>query len=234
MTEVTVNGDDIEGLSLTLQPGLRVTGRIVFEGTAEIPANLSVVRVTLAPVTASARTVNVIPVPAKADGTIEITNLLPGSYQVGLTLSTEVADRWWLRSAASGGRDVLDVPLDLAAGASPDVVFTLSDRRPSLSGTVHDANERPTADATVLAFSADRAHWRRDSRRVRTARPATDGRYEVTDIPPGEYLVTAVRRTRPDVWHQPAFLERLVADAVRVVIGEGDRKTQTVRLSGAR
>lgn len=234
MTEIAVNGDDIEGLSLTLQPGLRVTGRIVFEGTSEIPPNLSVARVTIVPVTGTARTVNVIPVPAKADGTIEITNLLPGSYQVGLSLPTEVAERWWLRSAMSSGRDALDMPLDLAAGASPDVVFTLSDRRPSLSGIVHDADERPTTDATVLAFSADRAHWRRESRRVRTARPATDGRYEVTDIPPGEYLVAAVRRMQPDAPHQPAFLERLVAGAVRVVIGEGEQKRQTVRVSGAR
>ena len=197
MTEVTVNGDDIEGLSLALQPGLRVTGRILFEGMSDIPPNLSVLRVTLVPVTASARTVNVIPVPAKADGTIEITNLLPGSYQVGLTLPTEVAERWWLRSAASGGRDVLDVPLDLAAGASPDVVFTLSDRRPSLSGIVHDANDRPTADGVVVVFSADRTHWRRESRRVRTARPRpTDGTRSPTCHPASTWLRRCAARSR--------------------------------------
>jgi hypothetical protein len=234
MTEITVNGDDIEGLALALQPGLRVTGRIVFEGTSEIPRNLSVARVTLTPVTALGRTANVITVPAKADGTIEITNLLPGSYQVGMTLPEEVAEQWWLRSAMNSGRDLLDAPMELAAGGALEVVFTLSDRRPALSGVVYDADERLTADAVLVMFSDDRAHWRRESRRVRTVRPATDGRYEVNDIPPGEYLVAAVRRMQPDAWRQPAFLERLAAGAVRVVLGEAEQKTQNVRVSGAR
>lgn len=228
MAEVTVNGEDIEGLSLALQPAMPVTGRIVFEGTSELPPNLSVIRVALTP--ASARTVSIPPVVARANGTIEITNLLPGSYQVGLILPEQVAERWWLRSATSGGRDLLDAPLELAAGGAHEIVFTLSDRRPSLSGMVHDVNERPTVDAIVVVCSADRAHWRRESRRVRIARPATDGRYEVTDIPPGEYFVSAVQRMLPDAWHQPAFLERLATDAVRVVIGEGEQKTLALRV----
>jgi Carboxypeptidase regulatory-like domain len=230
MTEITVNGDDVQGLSLALRPGLRVTGRIVFEGTSEIPSNLSTVRVALTPATATARTVTVAPVAAKADGTVEITNLLPGSYSVGLALPPEIAEGWWPRSASSGGRDLLDLPLELVPGATPDVVFTLTDRRQSLAGVVQDANGRPTTAATIVVFSMDRAHWRHGSRRVRTARPATDGTYEIADIPPGEYFVAAVPQARSDGW-QPAFLERLAAAAVPVAIGEGEQKTQDVRLS---
>jgi protocatechuate 3,4-dioxygenase beta subunit len=234
MTEVSVNGEDIDGLSLMLQPGLRLTGRIVFEGTSEIPPDLSVARITLAPVTAVTRTINVLPIPAKADGTVEITNLLPGSYQVGLTLPQELAERWWLRSATSDGRDVLDVPLELTPGTSPDVVFTLSDRRSSLSGRVADAEGRPTANAVVVAFSADRSHWRRESRRIRAARPAIDGAYELTDLPAGEYLVAAVPLMPTEAWRQPAFLEELAAAAVRIVVGDGEQKTLTVSVSRRR
>lgn len=231
MTEITVNGTDVHGVSLTLQPGLRVTGRIVFEGTSDIPPKLSAIRVALTPSTAAARTVNVAAVPAKAEGTIEITNLLPGSYDVGLMLPADIAKDWWPRSAASGGRDLLDVPLDLSPGATPEVVFTLTDRRPSLTGAVADADGRPVTDATVVAFSADRAHWRRESRRVRTARPATDGRYEIADIPPGEYFVAAVQEMRSDAWHQPAFLARLATEAVRISVAEGEQKTHNARVS---
>lgn len=231
MTEITVNGDDIQGLALTMQPGLRVTGRIVFEGTSEIPRDLSPVRVTVDPLTVSVRAFNISPVAVKGDGAFELTNLLPGTYQIGLTLPAGVADRWWLRSATSGGRDVLDVPLELAAGAAPEVVFTLSDRRPSLSGILSDANGKPASDAVIVVFSVDRAHWRRESRRVRLARPGTDGRYEITDIPPGEYFVAAASRIQPGAWHQPAFLERLAAGSVRIEIGEGEQKTQALRRS---
>jgi protocatechuate 3,4-dioxygenase beta subunit len=234
MTEVSVNGEDIEGLSLTLQPGLRLTGRIVFEGTSEIPQNLSIARITLAPTIPAARTISVPPIAAKADGTVEVTNLLPGSYQVGLTLPQEIAERWWLRSVTSGGRDVLDVPLELMPGASPELVFTLSDRRSSLSGSVQDGSGQPTANAIVVAFSADRSHWRRESRRVRAARPAIDGVYELTDLPAGEYLVAAVPPMPAAAWREAAFLEQLAAGAVRIVIGEGEQKTLAVRLSRPR
>ncbi len=207
-----------------------MTGRLVFEGTSEIPSKLSTVRVTLTALAASPRTRSVTAASAKADGTIEITNLLPGAYRVGVELPDDIADRWWPRSASTAGRDLLDVPLELAAGASPDVVFTLSDRRPSLSGTVQDADARPAADATIVVFSTDRTSWPRASRRVRTARPATDGHYEIRDLPPGEYFVAAIRRMQPDAAQHPDLLERIAAEAVRVVVGEGEQKALNVRV----
>jgi protocatechuate 3,4-dioxygenase beta subunit len=230
VSEVTVNGDDIAGLSLTLQPGLRLTGRLTFEGTATLPSNLSSMQITLVPSPAPARSGGIAPVSVKPDGTFEITNLLPGAYSVGLTMPDSVAKTWWPRAAVARGRDVLDLPIDLAAiGDAPDIVFTLSDRRPSLSGTVAAANGEPVPDAFVIVFSADRIHWHAQSRRIRVERPATDGQYRIADLPPGDYFVTAVEDAEPDEWFERAFLERLVPGAVRVTIAEGEQKPLDVR-----
>jgi hypothetical protein len=234
LAEIMVNGADIDGIALTLRPGLRLTGRVVFEGTSDVPSNLSAVRIVLTPLTASARSTSTMFSAFKADGTFEFTNLLPGSYQFNVTLADGVDDRWWPRSAVSGGRDLLDLPLDLTDGASSDVVLTLSDRRSSLAGRVQDAEGRPISDATVVIFSADRAHWRPQSRRVHAVRPATDGGYHAADLPPGDYLVAAVRRAGPDAWSDPAFLERLAASAVRVTVGDGAAGTADLRVVDVR
>ena len=46
--EFEVNGDDLTGITLTLQPGMVVSGRITFEGTSlKPPASLAGLRVTL-------------------------------------------------------------------------------------------------------------------------------------------------------------------------------------------
>jgi len=86
----------------------------------------------------------------------------------------------------------------------------------------------------VLIFSQDRAQWLPPSRRVRAARPATDGSFEVPDLPPGDYLIAAVTRARPDEWEHPAFLARLVANAGRVTIAEGEQHVQDVRVASRR
>jgi hypothetical protein len=234
LTEITVNGADIDGIALTLRPGLGVRGWILFEGTSEVPSNLSALRVILTPLTASARSTSTIPSSLKADGSFEITNLLPGSYRFDVTLPPEVGERWWPRSALSGERDVLDLPLELSDGTGSEVVLTLSDRRPSLTGGVRDADDRPVSDAFVVIFSADRTHWRPESRRVRAVRPATDGRYEATDLSPGEYLVAAVRRPPPNAWLDARFLERLTSSAVRVALSEGERGIRDLHVHDVR
>jgi uncharacterized protein (DUF2141 family) len=231
VAEVTVNGDDVAGLSLSMRPGLKLTGRVVFEGTATLPSNLSSLRVTLTPVPVPARGGGVVPVGLRPDGSFEITNLLPNAYAIALTLPENLADGWWPRSAIARGRDLLDVPLDLTAGGdAPEVVFTLSDRRPLLTGQVQNADGQPSPDCLVVAFSAEQAHWLPKSRRVRVVRPATDGHYRVEDVPPGEYYVSTIEDADEDQWYESAFLRRLAGTAVRVVIGEGEQKVQDLRM----
>jgi hypothetical protein len=68
---------------------------------------------------------------------------------------------------------------------------------------------------------------------VRVQRPGTDGKYSFVDLPPGDYVLAAVSDMEPDAWRDPAFLRSLVVGGVRVTIGEGEQKTQDVRIGRA-
>jgi hypothetical protein len=224
--DVAVDGEHNGGISMVLQPGLRVSGRVVFEGTGAVPRDLTAMRVTVTPILVPTVHDRIVPIPIGAKGTFEITNLLPGAYEIGLTLPAGIAEAWWPRSGLTGGRDVLDFPLDLHAGtAVPEVVFMLSDRRPSVSGVLQAADGPARPDHVVL-FSADRADWHPRSRRIRAVRPATDGSYRIEDIPPGEYLIATVTGAEPDAWHERTLLERLAASAIRLTIDDGEEKRQ--------
>jgi hypothetical protein len=97
---------------------------------------------------------------------------------------------------------------------------------------VHDAAGRPMPEVYILVFSADRAFWTPQSRRIASKRPGSDGRYSVSNLPPGTYLLAAVTDVEPGQWFDPAYLQQLMPSAIRFTIGEGEKKVQDLRLGG--
>jgi hypothetical protein len=80
-------------------------------------------------------------------------------------------------------------------------------------------------------FSTTPSHWRPQARRVHApTRPGSDGRYRITGLPPGEYYLAAISDFDPNEYATPAFLEQVVPGAIKITIGEGEKKTQDVRL----
>jgi hypothetical protein len=231
----TVNAyGNVSGLGLTLQPGLTVSGRVVFAGTKPAP-DFTTVRVRIEPIPGTQR-LSFEPDPAtvKADGRFEIPNLVPGKYRlsagVGEGPPTQDA-AWVLASVVANQRNVTDLPLEIApAGNVTDAVVTLTDRSSQLVGTLQDAARRPAPDFYVIAFPADRRFWIRGSRRIQSVRPATDGSFLFRALPPGEYLLAALTDVEPDEWFDPAFLAQLAGVTIPVTIAEGETKVQDLKI----
>ena len=138
-----------------------------------------------------------------------------------------------MKSAIVGGRDIADAPLEIVAGSDVSgLIVTFTDRPTELSGTVFDAAGRVTADFPIVVFSTDRAYWTGNSRRVRVARPATDGLYRITGLPAGEYFVCAVTAVEPDQLASREFLEQLGVSSFKIVLADGERRTQDLKLGG--
>ncbi|MEO6222916.1 MAG: carboxypeptidase-like regulatory domain-containing protein, partial [Vicinamibacterales bacterium] len=100
-----------------------------------------------------------------------------------------------------------------------------------IDGTLTDAAGRPAPEYFVIAFPTDRASWTTTSQRiVPAAQPATDGRFRVTGLLPGEYYLAVVTEIEPDEATAARFLETLVPTALRVTLAEGETKRQDLRL----
>lgn len=232
--EFDVSGEDISGITLTIQPAPAVTGRIVIDANAsKPPANLAGARVSLQPVPESDRRSNGLSSPivvaTSATGTFELPAVIPGAYRLAATLPTG----WWLRSAVAPGAgvDVLDGILTVDANGLSDLTMTMSDRHSSVGGTLTTAGG-PATEYFLVAFAADKAMWRAPSRRVRSTRPATSGAFEVADLPPGQYYLAALKDLDAADLEDPAFLETLIPAAALVTVAEGQRTTQDLRIGG--
>ena len=237
LADLTCTGDDLTGITLTLRPGMRLSGTVVVDGGAAAPPlDLTTLRLVLTatrgPIRLTALTL-AITVSAtgspRADGTFAVAGILPGSY----TVSGQGLGRWVIRSAMVNGRDAVDVPIEFANGTDvTDATVTLSDRSAEVSGTLQTAAGASANEYFVVVFSTDPSVWRPGARRVRSTRPASDGRFVVGDLPGGEYYIAALTDVTPDDLADAAFLAQVAPSAVRVTLADGEKKTQDLRIAG--
>jgi hypothetical protein len=250
-TDVTVDGRDLADLTLNLQPGMTVSGRVAFSGAASPPADLSTVRVNLRPLDAQAFGGGPQAFQADTSGNFTITGVVPGRYAIGANVNAgagrgaagagsapavttvQATASWSLKSAAVNGLDALDFPMDVKPNETiSGVLLTFTDSAQELSGTLQDSMGRPTADYTIILFPADNRYWTPQSRRILSARPGTDGTFAFRGFPAGQYRLTAVTDAEPGEWYDPAFLSQVVSASMTLTIAEGEKKVQDMRLAG--
>ena len=223
---IVVDRDDISDVTVSVRPGLKMTGRVRFSSTQAAPASTPAIAVGLRSVGAEVmeRTAMAFALP---DGTFATSGDLPGRYFV----EAWPPRGWALRSITHAGRNVADDPFDLSADAD-DIVVTLTDAISRLSGTITTATGQPDSQSSVLVFPADSDGWRRGDFNVRRSRRLTagaDGTFALENIPAGVYYVVAVSDAAASEWSNPALLQKVVAGASRVTIVEGDNRTVALR-----
>lgn len=235
--DITIDGQPLDGVTLALSEGLTVSGTVEFDvDGVDPPDNFSRARILMLPTggapiqmglqagLAAGRGPQITP-----DRRFSIPGLVPGPHRVQATFNTPEAN-WILKSAIIKGQDALDVPFVLEPGDSiTDAVLTFTNRTQELSGKLSDASGRPAPDYTVVLFPEDTALWS-SPRRIRTARPGTDGNYTMANLPAGTYRIAAVTDIAPGEERDVTLLQELLAASIQVVIADGEQKTQDIRI----
>ena len=236
VTDVTVAGDRGD-LAVRLSAGLVLSGTLVFDqSTAVTPKNPSAIEILLEasnPLPGLAASTRAI---VNADGSFVFRSIPPGAYMlravVPASLTEPAGARWSLKSAAAGDREFADRPLLVSSGA-PDItraVITLTDRAAEVSGRLIDASSQPVTRYSIVLFTQTRSLWMRGSRRIMSARPATDGTFTLEGLPAGDYAIAAVEDLDDADLGDPDFLARLLAGSVKVTLADGERKKQDLRI----
>jgi hypothetical protein len=229
---LSVGIEDIDGLTLSAMPNLKVSGRLEFEGdTSRMRVPLSNIQVTLEPADlggdASAPVFLARPSPSG-----DLSMSVPGGrYYVRVPNSPA---GWMFKAATLDGRDVADIPFQLTQEPT-HVVVTFTDKWSGVRGSVQAAAGQ-NATAVVIVFPTDRDTWGSSGlnpRRVRSVRPSKSGEYSL-NLPPGDYYVIAIPEEQSAGWQDPEFLDAVSRAAARVTIAEGERKIQDLRTRDVR
>ena len=223
---LVVGNAPVSGLSVPLQTGFAVKGRVELEGVGDRPTpdQLAQIIIRLDPADQ--------PAPAgpaawrgrvEPDGQFETMGVPPGRY---LLRASATLRGWTIQSAMSAGRDALDVPIEIGASDVTGVGLALVNRPlATLSGTVRDDHGAAQPATVVLVFPTDHSLWTDSgplARRFRIARPTQAGAFTVGGLPAGEYFAVATDDDLPPDWQDPRRLDVLSSRATRVRIARGD------------
>ena len=205
--------EDVEGLAIILQPGISLTGHVVFEGQAPTPLPTMYVR-TVPSRSGGGSAAGVTP---SADLSFKIDN------QFGPTMiRTDGPPGWHLKAVLQGGRDITDQAVDFTAEGPPLQVI-LTQRAATLIGTVV-TSAGVAAESSVVLISDDPALWRERASTTRTTATSSNGKFRLEGLRPGRYLIAATPREDVQTERSATYFELLAKHATAVVIGEGESK----------
>jgi hypothetical protein len=215
-TPVIVSGPDLEGVSLVSGAGGTVSGRVITDAGGPLPSGSSRLQLSARPVDPDStyQRFNQDNGRVRDNGTFEMTDVL-GAHRLSIG---PLPSGWAIKAIEFEGKDYADTPLEVKNGQKLEgVTVVLSNRLPTLRGTVVDEKAQP-GGGTVLLFPEDAAKWAESSRLVRIARPDQSGSFEMRLVLPGEYLVVAVDYVQNGAWDDPEFLEGLREKAKKVTV----------------
>jgi len=219
----------VSGILLAVRSGARLAGEVVFAGAHDAPRPEDLKRLAIRAEPANGNvpswdfSMNAKVTPER---TFETNELPAGPY---LMRVPRAPAGWTLQSITSGGRDLSDMPIDLADKSVSGIVVTFTDKPSQFGGLVRPgAGGDRVEDGVVLVFPADRARWvdyGASPRRLAEAAIGRDGSFSLTGLPAGEYLVAAIHDDFLTDWRDPAFLAKVSTSAQRVTIGAGDQRS---------
>ncbi len=225
---IIVANEDIDNLLLTTSLGATALGVVSTDEGTVPPFATSQVQVFANPAEPMAMMFGNTATKVNDDYSFELSGLTDRRL-----IRAGAGPGWYLKAVFHNGDDITDVGLEFVAGRTVEglqIVFT--QKTTELSGLVTDDRNRPVVDATVVIFPANRERWTFASRYLRTARPDTEGRYNIRTLPPGEdYLIIAVQNLESGQGGDPEFLTRASEEAKPITLNEGETKAVDVKLS---
>jgi len=228
---LTVNGDDIEGLAVMLNPALKVSGRLQFDGSTGRAEGYrgNFVPFALEPVDAGQPGAPPGGTGRITDGGFTLGGFLPGRYIVRVSNSPQ---GWMFKGAMLNGVDVSETPFELTRDTG-EIVVTFTDRWSGVNGTVQG---RGSDAAAVIVFPTDAQRWTTPAsspRRLKLGRTNAGGEFGFT-LPPGDYFIVAIPDDQSDDWRNPATLDGLARIASQFSVSEGQHETIAVQLRQVR
>ena len=164
--------------------------------------------------------------PVTADGRFS----LPGVTGVGTLRVSGLPEGWVATAVRLSMVDVTDKVTDFTRTYGQRFEIVVTDQPARITGQVVDRETREPRDATVLIFPADHDRWGLQSQAVRTAL-GLGGQYDVTGLPPGEYLAIGFPALPTVNMRDPSVLRVLWNQATPFRVDAGEHQTLTLQLS---
>ncbi len=242
---VEVRDRDVESVVVPLQTGFNLSGRLVIERATPVRPDtaLTSLRVVLRtdPLLPAAATYGVA---VQADGAFAIpSGILPGDYRVLVTpilVSATPPDgtpaavaaplaNLYVKSIRMGGLDVLDDRLHLESQPQETLAIVIGSNPGMISGRVVDEGRMPAPGATIVLVHDSGLRYRVNEK---TSSSDSSGRFEFTNVPPGNYKLFAFESIERGTWQDPERMRPFEGRGVAIRVEDGGKASIDVPLIG--
>ena len=217
---------DVDGVQLVTSAASMVSGRVTLDSGSSLPANFPLTRM------------NVRAQLVDDTGHVNMRGFMPGNGKVkddgsftlddvsGQTRFTvqPLPQGWAVKRVDYDGSDIQASGTDPHGQNIDNLLVTLTDKFPTVSGTLRDEKGNPAPTALAIVFPEDPALWDPSLNTVRLARVDQTGVFTVRALRPGGYLAVALSSLGGNDWRDPDFLESLRTQAAHFAVGEGETK----------
>lgn len=227
---LSIGAKDLDNVAVSMRPGVKMTGSVQFNGSAERPSAdaMNMVAVLLEPAdpkqglqTATGR--------VESNGSFSTVGVPPGRYFVRVKAGLP---NWTLQSVMANGRDASVVPVEIESNDLGGVMLTFTDKPSELAGQV--TGEGQIEGTTVIVFPTDQSAWTgygTQSRRLAAVRADKQGNFSVKSLPAGDYLAAAIPDKMASDWQNPKFLESISPEASRVHISDNAKASVSLKVN---
>ena len=218
-----LEASDVGGIQLSLAPGEDLSGTLVFTGDGTSSVEGRTVR--LDPYGEAFRVGEPPSAKTAADGTFQMSNVMPGKYRVRVE---PIPENGYLKEVVVDGKPLADDVLDFSQGvgrAKPKVTVSRNGGR--ISGKVVDKDGEPVLGMVEVILGTDLKNVSDQG----SAKREVDGKYSFDAIRPGKYRLFAI-----DVLQMMGELQGSSDEALKplfqaaeeIEIKDGDRLTKDV------
>jgi hypothetical protein len=206
-------------ITLEMRPAARIQGKVDFEGDRPQPSPQDIRSLSIALERADKGPADyLLPDVVGINGRFVTSGAPPGEYYLAVRGNI---DGWFVDSAKLGGIDCFDTPVTIGDVDITGVVVTLTTRSTgaTVTGKVSTSNGWAKIGTSVVLFPAEsmrRSGLKWPERRVRSAAIDSDGGYSIVGVPPGDYWVVALPRSRSLEWQLELPSTQLMTLATRV------------------
>ena len=215
---VDVGNADVEGVSLTIAPGILINGHVTWDGKPAIESDE--LNVYLRSAVSGSIILNGEGAKVSEDGVFSLKNVWEDTYRL---LTYGECPDCYLKSVRYGTSNALEDGFTVQGGSDAALEVTISSRGARVQGTVTDADGLPLAGVWVVLVPEE-AH-RGQMQMYKETTTDQYGRFELRGIPPGDYKLFSWDQVENGAWQDPEFLKPFEEKGEEIKLQEGDSKS---------
>jgi hypothetical protein len=216
ITHVEVGNADVEGVQLTIKPGVAVSGHLYWEGKPSISVERLTVMVHGGDEYFGLGSWSRV----ATDGTFTFKEVADGQRRV---VVGGMGDDCYLKAVTYGGVDALEDGFVPRAGSDASLDVMLSSRAARVQGAVADPDGLPSVGVWVVLVPDAKPSTRQSS--YKSTQTDQHGQFILRGIAPGDYSLFSWDEVEIGAWENPDFLRPFQDKGVKVSVREDDIKS---------